>query len=312
MADLPEWFQKSGNPVYLPDSDLTSKKIRFLFLDRTLNALAKLFAEYIFSEAHAKKGGILQRLDARFKLLGVMLFVICTSLLHFLPFIYGLYGLALLLALISRIEAWQFIKRVWLVLPFFVGLIALPATLNIFTPGDPLLTIYTFAETHHIGPYVVPANIAVTRQGIFSALFLVGRVATSVSFVLLLTMTTPWSDLLKALRSVGIPQIYVQTLAMTLRYLMHFSQIVQETHIAKKSRMIRMRNPKEEQGWIAGQIGTLFKRSMQMSNEVHRAMTARGYQGEVRILNVFRIKKWDYVWVTICGSLSGVLLYFGR
>jgi energy-coupling factor transporter transmembrane protein EcfT len=59
-------------------------------------------------------------------------------------------------------------------------------------------------------------------------------------------------------------------------------------------------------------VGTLFKRSMQLSAEVHRAMMARGYQGEVRILSVFRIRKRDYLWMAFCVGLSGILIYLGR
>jgi cobalt/nickel transport system permease protein len=99
---------------------------------------------------------------------------------------------------------------------------------------------------------------------------------------------------------------------MALRYLFLLSQIVREMHIAKKSRTIRPGKTTTEQRWIAGQVGTLFKRSMQLSAEVHRAMVARGYQGEVRILSVFRIRKRDYIWTVFCASLSGLLIYFGR
>ena len=99
---------------------------------------------------------------------------------------------------------------------------------------------------------------------------------------------------------------------MTLRYLMLLSQIVQEMVLAKKSRTIRVQKAKAEQRWVAGQIGTLFKWSMQMSVEVHRAMVARGYQGEVRILSSSRVQKRDFFWIAFCAGLSGILVYFGR
>ena len=309
---LPAWFRMNGELVYTPPPGRAAKKIRLLFVDRTLKAMAGLLEEFIFSDAHAHKPGMLQGLDARAKLLGVLLLIVGTSLLHSIPLIYALYGVTLILAILSRIEAIFFIKRVWLVLPLFAGIIALPATLNIFTPGDPALAIYSMGKSYQIGPYTIPSEISMTRQGIFSALLLVGRVAVSMSFVLLLTLTTPWADLLKALRSVRIPQVYVQTLGMTLRYLMLLSLMVQEMHIAKKSRTIQRRKTWLEQRWIAGQVGTLFKRSMQLSTEVHRAMVARGYRGEVRILKVFRMQKKDYLWLVFCVSLSGMLIYFGR
>jgi cobalt/nickel transport system permease protein len=298
--------------VYEPVPHLRNKKIRLHFLDRTLKAMAGLLEEFIFSESHSQKPGMLQGLDARLKLLGVLLLVVSTSLLHSIPLLYGLYGVTLFLALLSRIEVPFFIKRVWLVLPFFVGMIALPATLNVFTPGEAVLPLWTIGKAYRLGPYSIPSEIAMTRQGVSAALLLTGRVSTSMSFVLLLTLTTPWADLLKALRAVRVPQIYVQTLGMALRYLLLLSQIVQETHIAKKSRTIRLKKTRAEQRWIAGQVGTLFKRSMQLSVEVHRAMVARGYQGEVRILSVFQIQKRDYLWLAFCAGLSALLIYFGR
>jgi len=309
--DLPGWFQMNG-AVYKPTPGLANKKLRLHFIDRTLKGVAGMLEEFIFAEDQSQKPGLLQGIDARVKLLGVLLLVVCTSLLHSIPPIYGLYGLTLILALLSRIEAAFFIKRVWLVLPLFVGLIALPATLNIFTPGETAVTIFSLEKDYHFGPYFIPPEISMTHQGISAALLLVGRVATSMSLVVLLPLTTSWADLLKAVRSLGVPQIYVQTLGMALRYLFLLSQIIREVHIAKKSRMIRPGKTGTEQRWIAGQVGTLFKRSMQLSAEVHRAMMARGYQGEVRILSVFRIRKRDYFWMAFCVGLSGILIYLGR
>jgi cobalt/nickel transport system permease protein len=308
---LPVWFQMNG-AVYKPAPGLADKKLRLHFIDRTLQGVAGMLENFIFSEGQSQKPGLLQGMDARVKLLGVLLLVVCTSFLHSIPLIYGLYGLTLILALLSRIEAAFFIKRVWLVLPLFVGLIALPATLNIFAPGEMAVTIFSLEKSHQFGPYFIPPEIGMTRQGISTALLLVGRVATSMSLVVLLPLTTSWADLLKAVRSLGVPQIYVQTLGMALRYLFLLSQIIREAHIAKKSRTIRAGKTRTEQRWIAGQVGALFKRSMQLSAEVHRAMMARGYQGEVRILSVFHIRKRDYFWMAFCVGLSGLLIYLGR
>jgi cobalt/nickel transport system permease protein len=309
--DLPAWFQMNG-AVYKPAPGLADKKLRLHFIDRTLKGVVGMMEEFIFSEEQSQRPGLLQGIDVRVKLLGVLLLVVCTSLLHSISLIYGLYGLTLILALLSRIEAALFIKRVWLVLPLFVGLIALPATLNIFTPGETALALFSLEKGYQFGPYFIPPEISMTYPGISTALLLVGRVATSMSLVVLLPLTTSWADLLKAVRSLGVPQIYVQTLGMALRYLFLLSQIIREVHIAKKSRTIRPGNARTEQRWIAGQVGTLFKRSMQLSAEVHRAMMARGYQGEVRILSVFRIRKRDYLWMAFCAGLSGLLIYLGR
>lgn len=312
MLKLPAWFQTKVGLVYEPIPWLENKKIRLHFLDRTLQAMAGLLEGFVFSEIFVHKPGMLQGLDPRMKLFGILSLIICTSLIHSIPWLYGLYGLTLILAVLSRIKALFFLKRIWLVLLFFVGVIALPATLNLFTPGEAVFTLYSLDKAHQIGPYSIPQDISLTRQGISAALLLVGRVATSLSFVLLLVLTTSWASLLKALRSLWVPQIYVQTLGMTLRYLMLLSQVVQEMCLAKKSRTLRVGKTGAEQRWVAGQMGTLFKWSMQLSVQVHQAMVARGYRGEVRILSSFQIRKRDYLWAASCAGLCGILVYFAR
>ena len=307
---LPSWFQINGPPIYEPIPELAGKRMRLLFLDRTLKAVTGLMAKFVFFESYTQKAGVLQGLDPRFKLIGLLVFVVCASLLHSLTAVYGLCLLALVLAVFSRIGASFFLKRVWLVIPLFAGFIALPATLNLFTPGELVWKIGELESSYRVGPYRVPKEIGFTKQGLTTALFLVGRVGASLSFVLLLTLTTPWANILKAVRSLGVPQIYVQTLGMALRYLMLLSRIVEEMYTAKKSRTLRAGKTRVEQRWIAGQAGTLFTRSLQLSSEVHRAMIARGYQGEVKILNTFRVRTRDYLWLGFCVGLSAALVCF--
>ena len=297
--------------LYEPIPELANKKIRLSFLDRTLRAMTALFEGFLVAEEHVRKKGLLQGLDPRVKLLSILLWIVTASLLHSLPLLFGLYGFTVVLAVLSRIGVGLFIKRIWLVLPLFAGIIALPATLNLFTPGETVVHLFTLGREVRFGPVAIPAEIGMTRQGVAAALFLIGRVATSTSFVLLLTLTTSWADLLKALRSVRVPQIYVQTLGMTLRYLLLLCQVVREMHTARKSRTIRPRRANAEQRWVAEQVGTLFGRSMRLSTEVHRAMVARGYQGEVRILRVFRLRKRDLLWMVFCAGSAAFLIYTG-
>ena len=154
-------------------------------------------------------------------------------------------------------------------------------------------------------------NVSCTRSSP-SVELRVSRVATAMSFVLLLTLTTPWPNILKALRSLRVPMIYVQTLGMTLRYLLLLGQIVQDTHWAKKSRTLRPQKTRAEQRWVAGQMGMLFKRSLHLSTEVHRAMVARGYRGEVRILFPFRLRPFDGLFAGVCAALMVFFIWGGR
>ena len=312
MMMLPPWFRGNGGLAYHPDPVLAGRKMRLPFLDRTLRAVADLVEDFLFAEIHSQKAGLLQKIDPRVKLITLLLYVVTISLLYSLPWILALYGVSLGLALFSRIPLGFFLRRVWLVLPLFAGIIALPATLNIFTPGDPAALLFSLSKEYHWGPYRIPAEITLTWPGIHTASLLVGRVGASLSFILLLTLTTRWADLFKALRSLRVPAIYVQTLGMTLRYLMLLGQIVRDMHMAKKSRTLRPQKIRTEQRWIAGQMGVLFGRSLQLSGEVHRAMIARGYQGEVRILSVFQLRPGDGLWMGGSVALLILFLWGGR
>jgi cobalt/nickel transport system permease protein len=232
---LPIWFQRKAAAGYEPDPVLADRTIRLRFLDLSLRAIAGLMEGFLFAEHYSQKDGLLQKLDPRVKLITLLLWVVLVSLLHSLPWILGLYGVSLGLALLSRVSLSFFIRRVWLVLPLFAGVVALPATLNLFTPGESAVVLFSLGREYHWGPYRIPSEIALSWPGIHVALLLVSRVGTAMSFVLLLTLTTPWPNILKALRSLRIPVIYVQTLGMTLRYLLLLGQIVQDTHLAKKA-----------------------------------------------------------------------------
>jgi cobalt/nickel transport system permease protein len=309
---LPEWFEDNRTAVYEPDPKLEGRKVRLPFLDRTLKAMAGLMEEYLFFDDFAKRNGILQGLDARAKLIGSMILVVVVTAVHSLPIVYGLYGLTFLLACLSKIHPGFFLRRVWLAIPFFVGVIAFPASLNVFTPGEIVIPLYAMRDSIRIGPYLIPAQIGFSAQGISTALLLIGRVAGSMSLVLLLTLTTPWTELLKALRSVRVPRIYVQTLGMAFRYLLLLSQLVRETYAAKKSRTLRPGPTRNEQRWIAGQLGVLFRRSMQLSMDVHQAMVARGFQGEIHLLSASRMRRRDYAWLALCAAIFTGLLCLDR
>ena len=312
MTMLPPWFHRNGSIVYDPDPALASRKMRLRFLDRSLRALTGLMGEFLFAEIHSQRDGILQKLDPRVKLLTLLAWVVLVSLLHSLPWILGLYGVSLGLALLSRIPLSFFLRRVWLVLPLFAGIIALPAMLNLFTPGEAAVVLFPLSRGYHWGPYRIPSEIALTWPGIQVSLLLVARVGTAMSFILLLTLTTPWANLLKALRSLRVPVIYVQTLGMALRYLLLLGQIVQDMHLARKSRTLRSQRTRAEQRWVAGQMGILFQRSLHLSTEVHRAMVARGYQGEVRLLFPFQLRLADGVFAGVCAALMVFFVRGGR
>ncbi len=192
------------------------------FLDRTLLAVTRVAEQSLFSERFANRRGFLQSLDIRFQLATFALILILISVLHQPRSLWMLYVTCLALAALSRVPLWFFVKRVWLFVPLFTAAIVLPAVLNVVTPGEPVWVLCKLSRSHTWGPYTVPAEIAVTRQGLWGAIIFVSRVADSVSFAVLLTLTRRWADIFAGLRSLFVPRVFIMTLSMTERYLFVF------------------------------------------------------------------------------------------
>jgi len=273
---IPEWLKK-GNCACC-EFEIKGKTN---FIEKTLVGISSLLEEVIFNDNYPLRKGFLQSLDPRYKLITILALIIVVSLLNNPLLIIGVYALTLLLAYISRIEIWFFIKRVWLFIPLFAGVIVIPSIFSFITPGDALIKLSD-------GITILgwrSGEIIITRQGVSHAIIFVSRVATSVSLVVLLTLTTKWNDLIKSLNVLRIPKIFVLTFAMCYRYIFLLLRMIQDMHLAKKSRTIRLFSTKKEQKWVASRIGYLLIRSIALSNEIHLAMLSRGFTGELILLN---------------------------
>jgi cobalt/nickel transport system permease protein len=127
---------------------------------------------------------------------------------------------------------------------------------------------------------IVIALPALFMWGLSSTVLFIARVAASVSFVILAALTTRHHDLLKSLRSLGIPDIFIQVLDMTYRYLSLFISLFEEMHLALKARVIERMKQGRARHWAASRLAYLFRKSVKMSEDVYLAMVARGYTGE--------------------------------
>ena len=118
------------------DSRPARRTRRSGFVERTLVDINHTLEQSVFAERTARQPGLLQKLDARLKILSTLLLLLAVGLSHSLLVILSLYFLALALAFFSKIPLAFFVKRVWLLIPFFTGVIALPALF--ITPGTVL------------------------------------------------------------------------------------------------------------------------------------------------------------------------------
>ncbi|MDP2953737.1 MAG: cobalt ECF transporter T component CbiQ [Chloroflexota bacterium] len=271
------------------------------FIERSIADITATLEKAIFSEEMARRDGFLQKLDPRVKVITFLALLLAVSLSQGLLIIVVLYFLTLLLAWRSRIPLGFFIKRVWLFMPFFTGLVALPALFNIFTPGEPIINLWQSERFH----------LAITMQGLRTATFLVLRVGASVSLAVLSVLTTPWATLLKALRILRLPSAFILILGMAYRYAFLLLHTANNMFLARRSRTVGQMSGGENRRWIATSASTLLAKSYHLSQEVYLAMLSRGFQGEAKMLGTFRLKPSDWLWGATLLALALLAILMG-
>jgi cobalt ECF transporter T component CbiQ len=273
-------------------------------VEKTLGGGAAVLRQAMFSDDVAAERGLLQRVEPRVKLLTLVGLLVTVGLVHSVPVLLGCYAGTLALAAASRVPVALFVRRVWM-FALGTGIVVLPATLSVVTPGEIVLTLW-----HWNGQ-----PVGFTAQGLHAAGLVVARVAVSVSLAVLLTLTTRWSRLLAALRAVGVPRLFILVIGMAHRYLFLLLTAVTDMYTARKARAVgarRNRNTADGRRFVAASAGALFGKAHHLSEEVHQAMTARGYRGEARTLAGSRPGALDAAWTVGAVAVAVAVLLSDR
>jgi cobalt/nickel transport system permease protein len=229
----------------------------------------------------------------------IFLFVVLVLFAKDISVIFCIYLFCLALAAVSKIKPGYFLKRTWIFIPLFSLFIAIPAMFDIIIPGRVLF-----------GFKILGLKLAVTHEGLHGAALFVTRVITSVSFVILLSMTTKHNELLKVLRVFKIPQIFVMTIGMCYRYIYLFVEMLEHTFLAIKSRVGVSVHHKKGRKLVAWNMANLWLKSYNLNSQVYNAMLSKGYSGEPQVLSNFKTSFIDWLWVGLTGIvLIGILIY---
>jgi cobalt/nickel transport system permease protein len=117
------------------------------FIDKTITGAAGVLRQAMFNEDVAAQAGLMQRLDARVKLVTLVILLLAVALVHHVPVLAGMYVVTVALALWSGLRLGFFVKRVWLFIPIFTGIVVLPATFSFITPGEIVVPLGPGSDT---------------------------------------------------------------------------------------------------------------------------------------------------------------------
>jgi energy-coupling factor transporter transmembrane protein EcfT len=149
-------------------------------------------------------------------------------------------------------------------------------------------------------------------QGVRTAAYLVLRAETAATLTLLLIFTTPWMHVLKALRVFRVPVVFVLILGMTCRYILLMLETVHQMFESRRSRTLGFMTPAENRRMAISGAGVLLGKTLHMSGEVYLAMQARGFRGEVYLLEDFQMRKLDWLALAAFAALAAISIWAGR
>jgi cobalt/nickel transport system permease protein len=183
----------------------------------------------------------------------------------------ALWALVAGLAALARFSAWRMARLGAVALPFMLA--ALPLLITV--PGP---------------TWTLGGGVAISQAGLARFVAILLKSWLSVQVALLLTLTTPFADLIWALGSLRVPGTLVALIAFMVRYSTTLSEEAQRLLRARAARSAQAEG--QPAGgtlfWRArvagGMVGNLFLRSYERSERIYAAMVARGYSGEMRRL----------------------------
>ena len=252
-----------------------------------------------YLDPYRPRSSLVHQFDPRVKLALTLAFIFTTALMPQGAWAIYILLLALMLSvvLLSELGLSYVLKRAALAFPFVLA--ALPL---VFTaPGPSLL------ETT-LGGWV----LRISQPGLVRFLSIAFKSWISVQAAIVLATSTPFPELLVAMRAIKIPRLLVAIFGLMWRYLFVLADESVRLIRARTSRSGFAAQAGAKPGggvlWRArvtgGMAGSLFLRAFERSDRIYMAMASRGYDGEVRMLPLPALKPAHW------GILAGCLLLF--
>lgn len=284
-------------------------KVKVSFLERGIDHLAGVIRNGYAQWECSSQNGFFQRIDARVKVLFLLFFILIVSLKRDVLPETCICFFVFVLTLFSRLSILKVYRRVLLLGFVFGFLVALPSAFNVITNGEIILPIVRLPKSYNFWIYHIPADIGLTREGIDGVAMLTLRVINSLSLSFLVLYTTPFHEVIRALKLLKVPDSFLIIMTLCYKYIFIFSKTVEDMHLAKKSRVVRELNHAEAREWIAGRLAFIFKKARGRCEEVFKAMIGRGFSDSIKFYGFRKMRMSDWC-AAIFLLLAGILFLF--
>ncbi|MBI5563185.1 MAG: hypothetical protein HY894_10110 [Deltaproteobacteria bacterium] len=280
IGQVPEWFKEARGAPCMTGGSYRQEG----FVEKSLRTIAAYAREAASPDETAGKRGLLQALDVRARMAGMLLMIIAAAITASAWMLAALGLLCVMTAIASRVSMRALAGRVAPSLAF-TAVIAAPVFFGIGMNGG-------------------------RGHAAAAGAFFIARAAVMVSFASILALTTTQTGFFKGIGRMPLPPVFTAALFMTFRYVFILLKIAEDAAFARKSRAIGKGSSAEARSWFASRMALLLHKSLCMAEDVFMAMASRGFNGgRIRTADPGRIRPRDYLWI---GAASFVLfLSFG-
>jgi cobalt/nickel transport system permease protein len=252
-----------------------------------------------YLDPYRHRGSPIHRLDPRLKFVLSLAFILTAALVPegAWPAYVLLLSLVFALAVLSELGIAYVLQRSALALPFMLAAVPI-----LFTSEGQVVAHLA------LGGW----TLSISEPGLIRFLSIALKSWISVQVAVILAASTPFPALLSAMRAVKVPRLLVAIFGLMWRYLFVLGDEALRLLRARSARSAHSDQtglrPGGSLAWRArvagGMAGSLFLRAFDRSDRIYMAMTARGYDGEVRSLPLPALKAGHWV---VLGSFLGVL-----
>lgn len=233
--------------------------------------------------------GLVQRIDARVRIVLGAAFALLAVSLSSLPLLGFALATAAGLAMLARLPAGPTLRRMLGLDAFMVPiLLFLPFTV----PGEPVAVWGAFAIS--VEGVEQAARIVLTANAVVLALLaLVGSIEPAI--------------LGHALLGLGVPDKLARMLLLTVRYVAVLRMEYQRLRTAMRARAFRARSDRHTWVSFGYLFGMLLVRSFERSERIADAMKCRGFAGRYFVADAPPLRRADWGFAAALGSVLLVL-----
>ncbi len=190
-----------------------------------------------------------------------------------------------MLTIFAKIPFLFILKRILTIIPFAI----MVAIFMPFLKGGTPIARWRIAQIH----------FTISREGVLIFWNCFIKAVLSASCLAILGSTTKFADLLKGLIDLKMPKIIIMVLSFMYRYIFLAEDQMMKIKYAVAARSCA--RPKIRA--FSGRLSVFFIHVYEKAEMVYIAMCARGFTGDIKTLDAFRIKPQDIAFMLIIIAL---------